>query len=145
MKILIVEDDQKLADFLHRGLTSEGYATDRVSSIKDALIYIRQYQPSLIILDRLLDDGDGLQVCRDVRHLKLPCKILMLSALSDVDDRVTGLRTGADDYLGKPFHFEELLARVEALSQRDHFEQAKKSALCSRPMLRPRFVRSHSR
>lgn len=125
MKILIVEDDHKLADFLTRGLTAEGYATDRVSSIKDALSYIRHYQPSLILLDRLLDDGDGLQVCRDIRHLKVPCKILMLSALSDVDDRVLGLRTGADDYLGKPFHFEELLARIEALTQRNHFEQAK--------------------
>lgn len=125
MKILIVEDDHKLADFLTRGLTAEDYATDRVSSIKDALSYIRHYQPSLILLDRLLDDGDGLQVCRDIRHLKVPCKILMLSALSDVDDRVLGLRTGADDYLGKPFHFEELLARIEALTQRNHFEQAK--------------------
>lgn len=125
MKILIVEDDHKLADFLTRGLAAEGYATDRVSSIKDALSYIRHYQPSLVLLDRLLDDGDGLQVCRDIRHLKIPCKILMLSALSDVDDRVLGLRTGADDYLGKPFHFEELLARIEALTQRNHFEQVK--------------------
>lgn len=125
MKILIVEDDHKLADFLMRGLNSEGYSTDRVSSIKEALSYIRQHRPNLIILDRLLDDGDGLQVCRDIRHLKIPCKILMLSALSDVDDRVLGLRTGADDYLGKPFHFEELLARIEALTQRHHFEQVK--------------------
>ena len=125
MKILIVEDDHKLADFLMRGLNSEGYSTDRVSSIKEALSYIRQHRPNLIILDRLLDDGDGLQVCRDMRHLKIPCKILMLSALSDVDDRVLGLRTGADDYLGKPFHFEELLARIEALTQRHHFEQVK--------------------
>jgi len=125
MKILIVEDDHKLADFLTRGLTSEGYSTDRASSIKDALSYVRQYQPDLIILDRLLDDGDGLQVCRDIRHLKIPSKILMLSALSDVEDRVLGLRTGADDYLGKPFHFEELLARIEALTQRNHFEQVK--------------------
>lgn len=118
MKILIVEDDQKLADFLSRGLSSEGYVTDRVNNTRDALCYIRQYQPSLVLLDRLLADGDGLQVCRDVRHLNIPCKILMLSALSEVDERVLGLRSGADDYLGKPFHFEELLARVEALTQR---------------------------
>lgn len=124
MKILIVEDDKKLADFLNRGLQSEGYATDVVSRVSDTLAYVRANQPDLILLDRLLEDGDGLQVCRDIRLLKLPCKILMLSALSDVDDRVLGLRTGADDYLGKPFHFEELLARIEALSQRDHYSQS---------------------
>jgi two-component system OmpR family response regulator len=125
MKILLVEDDSKLADFLRRGFASEGYSTDTVGSIKDALSYIRTFKPSVVILDRLLEDGDGLQVCRDIRHLQIPCKILMLSALSDVDDRVLGLRTGADDYLGKPFHLEELLARVEALIHRNHFEQSK--------------------
>ncbi len=129
MKILIVEDDQKLSDFLSRGLASEGYTTDTVSHISEALHYIRQHQPSLIILDRLLNDGDGLQVCRDVRHLQLPCKILMLSALSEVDDRVLGLRTGADDYLAKPFHFEELLARIESLTLRNHFQQSR-NQLC---------------
>ncbi|RAU16760.1 DNA-binding response regulator [Nitrincola tibetensis] len=124
MKILIVEDDQKLADFLNRALLAEGYATDVVSRVSETLTYVRAHQPDLILLDRLLEDGDGLQVCRDIRHLKLPCKILMLSALSEVEDRVLGLRGGADDYLGKPFHFEELLARIEALSQRDYFSQA---------------------
>lgn len=126
MKILIVEDDQKLADFLSRGLQAEGHATDIVSRISDTLSYVRMHQPDLVLLDRLLEDGDGLQVCREIRHLKLSCKILMLSALSEVEDRVSGLRGGADDYLGKPFHFEELLARIEALAQRDHIYSTEK-------------------
>lgn len=69
MKILIVEDDQKLADFLTRGLASEGYATDTVSSIHDALSYVRAVKPEFVILDRLLEDGDGLQVCKGIRRL----------------------------------------------------------------------------
>lgn len=119
MKLLLIEDDQRLADFLLRGLQAEGYNIERISRIDEAIPMIRSSQPDIIILDRLLEDGDGLQVCRDIRSMNLACKILMLSALAEVDDRVLGLRTGADDYLGKPFHFEELLARIESLAQRD--------------------------
>ena len=120
MKILLIEDDQRLADFLVRGLQSEGYNTEAIMTINEAMPMIRATEPDLVILDRLLEDGDGLKVCRDIRSMGLPCKILMLSALSEVDDRVLGLRTGADDYLGKPFHFEELLARIDALVNREH-------------------------
>ncbi|AHF01512.1 transcriptional regulator [Thiomicrospira aerophila AL3] len=118
MKLLLIEDDQRLADFLVRGLLAEGYNIERISRIDAAMPLIRSSEPDVVILDRLLEDGDGLQVCRDIRNMNLPCKILMLSALAEVDDRILGLRTGADDYLGKPFHFEELLARIESLAQR---------------------------
>lgn len=120
MKILLIEDDQRLADFLVRGLQSEGYNIEAIMTINEAMPMIRSTEPDLVILDRLLEDGDGLKVCRDIRSMGLPCKILMLSALSEVDDRVLGLRTGADDYLGKPFHFEELLARIDALLNREN-------------------------
>lgn len=120
MKILLIEDEQRLADFLVRGLQSEGYNIEAIMTINEAMPMIRSTEPDLVILDRLLEDGDGLKVCRDIRSMGLPCKILMLSALSEVDDRVLGLRTGADDYLGKPFHFEELLARIDALLNREN-------------------------
>ncbi|MFN3985608.1 MAG: response regulator transcription factor [Rhodocyclaceae bacterium] len=120
MNVLIIEDDKKLGDFLRRGLSAEGYATTLLESGEEALSVIRKLQPDLIILDRMLPGHDGLQICREVRSLKLPSKILILSALSEVEERVRGLRLGADDYLGKPFHFEELLARIQAIGNRDH-------------------------
>ncbi|MGY6586869.1 MAG: response regulator transcription factor [Wenzhouxiangella sp.] len=118
MKIVIVEDDERVADFLIRGLKSEGHRVEHVADGDQALAVIRQYEPDVVVLDRMLPGKDGLQLCTEIRSLQLACRILMLSALSEVEERVKGLRTGADDYLGKPFHFEELLARIDALAQR---------------------------
>lgn len=116
MKLLIVEDDARVAGMIERGLTAEGYKCvvvgDAQSAI-DAAIDI-----DAIVLDRMLPGGDGLEVCRRLRAQGNRVPILMLTALAEVDERVDGLRAGADDYLGKPFDFEELLARVEALVRR---------------------------
>ena len=119
MKILIIEDDEKVGSFLSRGLKAEGYLTQLLQDGLHALEMVRQFEPDVIVLDRMLPQLDGLTLCQQIRSQNIPARILILSALSEVDERVRGLRAGADDYLGKPFHFEELLARIEALAKRD--------------------------
>lgn len=116
MKLLIVEDDARVAGLIQRGLTAEGYVCEVA---RDAQAGIAASDDvDLVILDRMLPGGDGLEVCRQLRARGNRVPILMLTALTEVDERVDGLRAGADDYLGKPFDFEELLARVEALVRR---------------------------
>lgn len=121
MHILIVEDEKKVADFLIRGLRAEGYFIDWIADGSEALGALITQKPDLVILDRMLPRMDGLQICRVIRAQQLPVRVLMLSALAEVSDRVDGLKAGADDYLVKPFAFEELLARIEALSKRNLF------------------------
>ncbi|PUA29108.1 MAG: DNA-binding response regulator [Cellvibrio sp. 79] len=121
MQILIVEDEKKVADFLVRGLRAEGYFIDWIADGSEAMGALIEQKPDLVILDRMLPKMDGLQICRLIRAQQLPVRVLMLSALAEVSDRVDGLRAGADDYLVKPFAFEELLARIEALSKRNPF------------------------
>lgn len=129
MKIVIVEDDERVADFLIRGLRAEGHRVEHVADGDQALAVIRQFEPDVVVLDRMLPGKDGLQLCTEIRSLKLACRILMLSALSEVEERVKGLRQGADDYLGKPFHFEELLARIDALGQRSDMQPSPSDCL----------------
>jgi len=129
LKIIIVEDDPRVGDFLRRGLDAEGHSTELIADGREALAFIRQAEPELVILDRMLPGVDGVQLCTEIRSLGLPCRILMLSALAEVEDRVKGLRSGADDYLGKPFHLEELLARIDAVMQRDRVPQAQHNTL----------------
>lgn len=118
MKILIIEDDEKVGSFLSRGLKAEGYLTLLQDSGAGIFDIVSQFEPDVIVLDRMLPQTDGLTLCRQLRSQKVNSRILILSALSEVDERIKGLRAGADDYLGKPFHFEELLARIEALGKR---------------------------
>lgn len=126
MKILIVEDDSRVHGFLERGLKAEGYRTELAEDGPSGLAAARELQKSyrdsdekgMLILDVMLPGMSGLEVCQQLRAEGFPLPILMLTALNEVEDRVTGLRTGADDYLGKPFDFEELLARIEGLSRR---------------------------
>ncbi len=118
MKILIVEDDDRVAQFLLRGLKAEGHSVHHSSDGGEALEAINQVTPDIVILDRMLPTLDGIEVLRAIRLHKNSCKVLMLSALGNTDDRVHGLRMGADDYLGKPFSFEELLARIDSLGRR---------------------------
>ncbi|RZS86584.1 heavy metal response regulator transcription factor [Pigmentiphaga kullae] len=123
MKLLVVEDESKLAAYLARGLQEEGYQVDVASTGLDGLHLAVEFDYDLIILDWMLPGLDGfsiLQVLRKTR--KTP--VLMLTAKSDVDDRVKGLRAGADDYLTKPFSFSELIARVEALLRRGQASSA---------------------
>ncbi len=118
MKILIIEDDEKVGGFLSRGLKAEGYLTLLLTEGLNAVETVKQFEPDVIVLDRMLPNLDGLVICQQLRSQQISARILILSALSEVDERVKGLRAGADDYLGKPFHFEELLARIEALAKR---------------------------
>ena len=118
MSILLVEDDREIARFLARGLAAEGFAVDVVEDGGPALDAARAKAYDLVILDLMLPEVDGLTVCRALRDEQPRLMILMLTARDSRDDKVIGLRSGADDYLTKPFDFAELLARVEALLRR---------------------------
>ncbi|EKO3564555.1 response regulator transcription factor [Vibrio metschnikovii] len=123
MRILLIEDDPRIASFIERGLKAEGHQIQHLNDGQYAVETVINYEPDLLILDRMLPHCDGLTICQQIRSAGIDVRILMLSALGDVDERVKGLRTGADDYLAKPFHFEELLARLDAL-QRRHTESS---------------------
>ena len=118
MKLLLVEDEATTASFLKRGLSEEGYAVDlaRRGDEADELIYVNRYD--IVVLDVMLPGADGLSLCRKWRERGFSGPVLMLTGKDSVQDRVQGLDAGADDYLVKPFAFEELLARLRALSRR---------------------------
>jgi DNA-binding response OmpR family regulator len=118
MRILIIEDDNRVAEFLDRGMRAEGYAVQVARNGTEGLAIARAGDYTLILLDVMLPGINGMEVCQTLRSEGRYVPILMLTAMSTVEDRVTGLRCGADDYLGKPFAFEELLARIEALHRR---------------------------
>ena len=114
VNLLVVEDEERIASFLAKGLRAHGYSVECVSSGRDALQRVTQADISLVILDLGLPDLDGLEVLEGLRERGATVPVLVLSARGRVDDRVKGLNLGADDYLAKPFAFEELLARVRA-------------------------------
>src|SRR5512136_167988 len=117
MRLLVVDDDPEILSFLKRGLTYEGYDVDTASDGTEALAKVREAEPDLVVLDVMMPGVDGLEVSRRLRQAsKLP--IIMLTAKGTVTDRVKGLDSGADDYLVKPFSFDELLARIRALLRR---------------------------
>jgi two-component system, OmpR family, response regulator MprA len=117
MRILVVDDDPEIVSFLKRGLTYEGYTVDTASDGAEALARARDAEPGLVILDVMMPGIDGLEVSRRLRQAgKVP--IIMLTAKGTVTDRIAGLDSGADDYLVKPFSFDELLARIRALLRR---------------------------
>jgi DNA-binding response OmpR family regulator len=118
MRVLVVEDNEELAGLIAEGLKSAGYAADRMTTAADARQAISAARYAAIILDLGLPDADGLTVLREIRDRKDAIPVLVLTARAGVHDRVAGLRGGADDYLIKPFAFEELLARLEALLRR---------------------------
>ncbi|MGZ8184101.1 MAG: response regulator transcription factor [Methylobacter sp.] len=118
MRVLIVEDDERIADFVQRGLKAEGYAVEVARNGLDAIALGIEGQFQIIILDLGLPDLNGREVCERLRGTGVNTPILMLTARDAVQDKVTGLRSGADDYMTKPFSFEELLARIEALMRR---------------------------
>lgn len=118
MRILVVEDEKRIADFLSRGLESAGYAVDVAHTGGAALEMAHTTEYDLMILDLGLPDQDGIQVLTKIRNRKTSPPVLILSARDSVDDRVKGLEIGADDYLVKPFAFVELLARVRVLLRR---------------------------
>lgn len=118
MRILLIEDDEKLCEGLIFYLNGEGYITDVCHDGIDAISFIEQCSYDLLILDRMLPSLDGLKLLSHIRTKGITTPVIMLTALSDINSKVEGLDAGADDYLGKPFAIEELLARIRALSRR---------------------------
>jgi two-component system OmpR family response regulator len=123
MRILIVEDERKLAELLARGLREEGHAVDVTTRGEDAVWMAQAVAFDAIVLDVMLPGLDGFAVCRRLRKSGVWAPVLMLTARDAVEDRVEGLDAGADDYLAKPFAFDELLARLRALVRRGAAER----------------------
>ncbi len=123
MRVLVVEDEKKLANLLARGLREEGHATDIANDGKDALWMADATPYDAIVLDVMLPSLDGFAVCRRLREQGIWSPVLMLTARDAVEDRIAGLDAGADDYLAKPFSFDELLARLRALVRRAPHER----------------------
>jgi len=124
-KIGLAEDDQKIAELIKTGLEEYGY---EITSISNGLHALESFQTNhfdLVILDLMMPGLNGIELCRQLRTTHKTLPILMLTALGSIDDKVTGLKSGADDYLVKPFHFKELLARIEALLRRNQFQPEK--------------------
>ncbi|MBB5220916.1 DNA-binding response OmpR family regulator [Amaricoccus macauensis] len=122
-KLLLVEDDPRIASFVQKGLVAEGHVVDIASNGLTAMAMARETDYPLVILDRMLPDLDGLEVCRQLRSEAHPARVLMLTARDAVSDKVGGLNAGADDYVTKPFSFEEFVARVEALLRRGELQR----------------------
>ena len=118
MKILLIEDDIETANYIVNGLKESGYSVDSVQNGEDGLYLAKNRQYDVMIIDRMLPKKDGISIIKELRDMHNKTPILILSALGDVDERVEGLRAGADDYLPKPYAFSELIARVEALIRR---------------------------
>jgi DNA-binding response OmpR family regulator len=118
MRLLLAEDDARISHFVTKGLQEQSYAVDVVANGNDAVYQVEINDYDLVILDVMLPGQDGFAVCRALRALGKHMPILMLTARDGVDDRITGLDAGADDYLTKPFEFGELLARLRALLRR---------------------------
>lgn len=118
MKILVVEDEPTAASFLSRGLREEGYAVDTAATSAEAEAQVAAYEYDLLILDVMIPGLDGFELCAKWRRAGVTVPILFLTARDDLQDRVQGLDLGGDDYLTKPFRFEELLARIRALLRR---------------------------
>jgi DNA-binding response OmpR family regulator len=124
MRILVVEDNPRMASAIRHGLKEQGYVVDLSASGHEAEEMAALEPYDLIVLDRMLPDRDGVEVCRNLRRRGLATPVLVLTALSSTAEKVTGLDAGADDYLPKPFEFEELLARVRALLRRGQATEA---------------------
>ncbi|MEO1018183.1 MAG: response regulator transcription factor [Pseudomonadota bacterium] len=120
MTILLVEDETRVADFVRRGLKGEGWLVEHAPDGDTALMLLGQQTFDIVILDLMLPTISGIDVCRKMRARNIFTPVLMLSALDAVDERVAGLRVGADDYLPKPFNFDELVARIQALMRREN-------------------------
>src|SRR5512141_1894050 len=118
MKIVIAEDDRQMAEFVRKGLVQEGHSVEWLEDGRDALTFCLYNPFDVLILDRMLPGMDGLSVLKSLRAGGKRQPVLFLTSMGDVDDRVEGLLAGGDDYLVKPFHFSELLARVTALGRR---------------------------
>lgn len=120
MNVLLVEDENRVADFIRRGLKAEGWMVEHAVDGETALELLQQHRFDVIVLDLVLPGISGQDVCQRLRARRILTPVLMLTALDATDERIAGLRIGADDYLPKPFSFEELVARLDALHRRAH-------------------------
>lgn len=118
MRVLLVEDDQSVADYIIKGLKESGYRVDHKADGKEGLFAANSEEYDVLIIDRMLPNVDGLTIIQTIRAADNNTPVLVLSALGEVEDRVKGLKAGGDDYLTKPFAFAELMARLEALFRR---------------------------
>ncbi|MGF1658073.1 MAG: response regulator transcription factor [Rubrimonas sp.] len=117
-RLLLVEDDTGIGRMLERGLAAEGYAVAWSRDLRSAVAAARDAVPDIVVLDRMLPDGDGVGLCRALRRFGVAAPVLMLTARDALEDKLEGFDAGADDYLAKPFEFDELLARLAALRRR---------------------------
>lgn len=120
MELLLIEDDPRVSRFVERGLAAEGYSVSSAQDGFEGLTRACEERFDVMVMDVMLPGMNGKEVCRQLRSAKIATPILMLTALDQTEDKVEALRGGADDYLTKPFDFEELLARIEALCRRAH-------------------------
>ena len=119
MHVLIVEDERRIASFVARGLSREGYAVQAVADGDDAMASVARQEPALVLLDVMLPGRDGIAVLRELIAMKPALPVMMLSARSDPETKVAALRAGAIDYVAKPFSFDELLERVRIHLRRE--------------------------
>jgi two-component system, OmpR family, response regulator len=129
VKILLVEDDARIARFVQRGLEAEGYAVEVADDGDDGLELCRSNDYAVVILDRMLPGLSGIEICETLRRERPQSLVLMLTAKDALQDKVEGLHAGADDYLTKPFAFDELLARLQALLRRTRRDEAAEPVL----------------
>ena len=129
MRILVVEDEKKLAGFVKRALKEDGHAVDLVHDGDEAAVLVRQEEYDAIVLDLQLPGRDGMTILEDLRERKKTTPVLVLTARDTLEDRITGLDQGADDYLVKPFAFAEVLARIRALVRRGRVAEARRLAV----------------
>ncbi|MEP6817805.1 MAG: response regulator transcription factor [Marmoricola sp.] len=118
MRLLVVEDEPKMAAMLRRGLREEGVFVDLAATCAEGMWLAAEHEYDAVVLDVMLPDGSGVEVCRRLRAADIWAPVLMLTARGEVEDRVAGLDAGADDYVTKPFAFDELLARIRAVVRR---------------------------
>lgn len=117
-RILIIEDDRRMSEALLSGMEAAGYDVTSASSAEEGFFLLHRSHPDLLVLDLTLPQRNGLEILQEIRSEGIDVRVLILTSHNTVEDRVTGLRSGADDYLGKPFSFPELLARIDALLRR---------------------------
>jgi two-component system copper resistance phosphate regulon response regulator CusR len=123
-RVLIVEDEAKMARSLSEGISAQGFEVRTAATGEEGFFLVYDFRPHVILLDLNLPGRGGLDILRQIREQALDVRVLVLTSHNEVEERVQGLRAGADDYLGKPFAFTELLARIEALLRREHPEKA---------------------
>ena len=133
MKILLVEDEKKVADFIKKGLTEEFYTVDAAPDGEEGLFMAENSEYDLMILDIMLPDINGIELCTKIRSKNIKTPIMMLTAVDATESKVKGLDSGADDYLTKPFVFDEFLARVRSLLRRPSLAADLLKAACPGP------------